>query len=403
VTSSLKPFVLPRLLVFVVAVCLAGLAIGPGRAAATPIPPDKLGTPADYHGYVNGRFLLLNMHGGLLHPNVDSVRENVRYAHWMNAGAIRIFATDQDQEGPEDAEWLGHRIADLAPTLREHGVKLIVALVNNHQEVPGEWPESTGMKDGYWQLLLPFYTQSWRGAYLEFSQRLIRTVLDRGARDVVLAWELGNELHTPDDPPQVLAFVNDMAAEIRRLDPYTPLLPGTMGTHHLDSRGASDSRGMNVGVAHRLYCDAPIDAYTLHAYDWLDGERWGDMPIHWDLNFVVTRPCANGRRLPVIVEEIGTSRSLPGAWGPEDEERRFQQELHQLRMVLGYEDVVAVGAWSSESPNVSRRRFDDRRGLTSYGPDRDGSGSCYPDLRYPDEQGVRCRLENVLRNLPALP
>jgi hypothetical protein len=364
--------------------------------SATPTPPGVADSPADYYGYMNGRFLLLNMHGALFHPDIESVRENVRYAAWMNAGVIRVFATDSAQRGPEDGDWVGHRIADVAPTLREHRVKLIVALVNNHQEVPGERPESVGMKDGYWQLLLPFYTDTWRGAYLEFSRRVIRTVVGRGARDVIFAWELGNELHSPDDPPRVLGFIDDMAAEVRRIDPDTPLLPGTMGAHHLDPWTA------NSAVAERLYCEGPIDAYTLHGYDWLDADRWGDMPIHWDLEQVITRPCSNGRKLPVIVEELGTSRELPNTWGSDEEERRLEQELRQLRTVLGYDQVVGVGAWSSESPLVSRRRFDSRRGLTSYGPNRDGSGSCYPPVAQAPP-GARCRLENVLRNLPALP
>lgn len=379
-----------------VAALLAGLVM-PDVARATPVPPGSFDSPADYHGFLNGRFLLLNMHGALFHPGLAPVQENVRYAAWMNAGAIRVFATDSSLQGAEDAEWIADRIADLAPTLREHRVKLIVALVNNHQEVPNERPESAGMKDGHWQLLLPFYLDNWRGAYLDFSRRLIRKVLERGARDVILAWELGNELHTQDDPPRLLAFIEAMAVEIRRIDPETPLLPGTMGTQHLQTGP------LNVEVARKLYCEAPIDAYTLHAYDWLDPDRPGDMAIHWDLEYVVSGPCPNGRKLPVIVEELGTSRELPNMWGPDDEERRFAQELVQLKMVLGYDRVVGVGAWASEAPNVSRRRFDDRRGLTSYGPYRDGSGSCYPPVANWDPPGMRCRLEHVLRNLPSLP
>ena len=378
---------------------LTVLAVGSaGPARATPIPPSQIGGPAEYGGFVNGRFLLLNMHGGLLHPDIEPVRENVRYATWMNAGVIRIFATDSTQQSTEDGAWVGHRIADLAPTLREHRIKLIVALVNNHQEAPGERPESAGFKDGHWQLLLPFYTDSWRGAYLDFSRRLIGTVLARGARDVIFAWELGNELHTQDDPPQILRFVAEMATEVRRLDPETPLFPGTMGAHHLDPRNPTD-----LSIAHRLYCEAPIQAYTLHGYDWLDGERWGDMPIHWDLNFLVNRPCPNGRRLPVLVEELGTSRELPNVWSADEEERRLEQELLQLRMVLAHDEVVGIGVWSAESPLVGRRRYDNRRGLTSFGPARDGSGSCYPPAADSAASGVRCRLEQVLRNLPALP
>jgi hypothetical protein len=155
-------------------------------------------------------------------------------------------------------------------------------------------------------------------------------------------------------------------------------------------------------MGRRLYCEAPIDAYTLHGYDWLDPDRWGDMPIHWDLNYVINRPCPNGRRLPVIVEELGTSRQLFNVWGADDEERRFQQELHQLRMVLRHDDVVGVGSWSSESPLTPPRRHDDRRGLTSFGPGRDGHGSCYPPASSMTP-GYRCRLEQVLRNLPTMP
>ena len=72
-------------------------------------------------------------------------------------------------------------------------------------------------------------------------------------------------------------------------------------------------------------------------------------------------------------------------------------------MVLAHDEVVGIGAWSAESPLVGRRRHDNRRGLTSFGPDRDGSGSCYPPAAQATTPGVRCRLEQVLRSLPALP
>ena len=62
-----------------------------------PLPPSRIGTSADYQGFINGRFLILNMHGGMLHRSIDPVYENLRYAAWMNAGAIRMFATDSTQ------------------------------------------------------------------------------------------------------------------------------------------------------------------------------------------------------------------------------------------------------------------------------------------------------------------
>ena len=376
-------------------VLCTGFTPAPAPATTMPIPPSKLGTAADYQGFINGRFLILNMHGGFMHRAIDPVQENIRYAAWMNAGAIRIFATDSTQTSLEDANWLGDRIADMAPALRANDLKLIVALVNNHEEVPKEQSSSVGMKDGFWQHLLPFFQGNWRGPYLDFSRRLISTVINRGARDVILAWEYGNELNTQDDPPLVISFMEQMHTEIRQLDTVTPIWPGTMGSHHLN-------RAYDYTVARRLYCEGPIDAYTLHTYDWVDAYHPGDMPIDRDLNYVVNYPCENGRKLPVVVEELGTSRELPGRYTADDENGRIEQEINELRMVLSYDQVVGVGAWSSESPNTPVFRHDNRRGLTSFGPNRDGSGSCYPGAGE-GMGGARCRMEQILRNLPSRP
>jgi hypothetical protein len=381
---------------FVLALLVLVLGSSPAPADAMPFPPNRIGTAADYQGFINGRFLILNMHGGFLHPSIDPVQENIRYAAWMNAGAIRIFATDSSQRSANDATWLGNRIADVAPALRAYDVKLIVALVNNHQEVPGEPKNSTGMKDGYWQHLLPFFTGNWKGPYLTFSRNLISTVINRGARDVILAWEYGNELNTQDDPPVVLDFMEQMHDEIRKLDPVTPIWPGTMGSHHL-------TPAWEYSLARRLYCEGPIDAYTLHTYDWIDSDHPGDMPINEDLNFVVNYPCANGRKLPVVIEELGTSRELPGVYSADNEQGRLNQEIYQLRTFLAYDQVVGIGSWSSESPLTPVWRHDNRRGLTSWGPNHDGSGSCYPGVSLEQSGGMRCRLETILRNLPTPP
>ena len=184
------------------------------------------------------------------------------------------------------------RIADIAPMLRAAHIRLIVALVNNHRAVPQEPATSSGWMDSYWQLLLPFYTTTWRGAYQSFVSALISTVDSRGALDVMYAWELGNELHTPAQPDALIPFISDAAALVRALDPLTPILPGTMGANHVEP-GHPESP-----IARWLYCDAPIDAYTLHAYDWVSPQRPGDMPINWDLDTITARPCPNGRTLP---------------------------------------------------------------------------------------------------------
>lgn len=345
---------------------------------------------------VNDRFLILNMHGLLFHERLSDIQENIDYAQWMNAGAIRVFATDASR----DIHWTGgevaERIIEMAPMLRAANIKLIVALVNNHQEVPGEEPSSAGWMDGYHQLLLPFYAGNWRMAYRQFMSELIWLVKERGARDVIWAWEIGNEIHTQQDPPLVLSFIQQVVGVMRSIDDRTPILPGIMGSNHLEPWA------MDSAVARELFCQSPVSAYTLHTYDWRDEYRSGDMPIQWDLRYTVRTLCEDGRALPVIVEELGTSRELPGVYGALEEQKRLEAEMAQIRFVLSQPSVAAVGAWSAESPRTRRLRHDRRRGLTSYGADADGSGSCWGT--FPGEPtGARCQLEQVLRDLPRAP
>lgn len=343
---------------------------------------------------INGRFLLLNMHGALFHSDIRDLEEDIAYAAWMRAGAIRVFATDNNTLKNWSGAEVGNRIADVAPVLRANGVKLLVALVNNHRPVPGEPAESHGLMDGFHQLLLPFYTTNYPKAYLPFVREVIGTVKQRGALDVIFAWEFGNELHATMSPEAIIPFMTNVAAEIRRLDPDRPILPGSMGVLHLNPGNPRSPLGP------WLYCDAPVDAYTLHSYDWQDQNLQGDSAITHDFDLVLSRPCPNGRKLPVIIEELGTSRSMPGVYSAAEEDKRVDQEVKQLRLVLSRPNitVIGVGPWNAESPKLrDRLYFDNRRGLTSYGPNNDGGGSCYAG-----ENGARCRFEQILRSLPFL-
>ncbi len=342
---------------------------------------------------LNGGYLLVNNHGMLFHAELSDIQEDVAYARWLGSGIVRVFGTDNNGLHRWDGIRVGTRIAEIAPILRAAHVRLIVAFVNNHRAVPGELASSEGWMDNYMQLLLPFYTTNWRGAYLRFVHDLVGAVESRGARDAIFAWELGNELHTPRQPDALVPFITDAVQEVRALDPVTPILPGTMGANHVEPGNA------NSPIARWLYCDAPVDAYTLHAYDWVSRQRPGDMPIDWDLDNILAQPCPNGRNLPVIVEELGTSRGLPGVYTADDERGRLQQELHQIEFVRRFPQVVGFGVWNGESPRLMDRTFwDNRRGLTSYGAASRGGGSCYDPL--PEAAlGVRCQLEQALRGL----
>ena len=247
--------------------------------------------------------------------------------------------------------------------------------------------------DGYWQLLLPFYTTTWRGPYQSFVSALISTVDSRGALDVMYAWELGNELHTPAQPDALIPFISDGVALVRALDPRTPILPGTMGANHVEP-GPRNRQSRGGCTVRRRSTRTPCTRTTGSVHN-----VPGDMPINWDLDTITTRPCPNGRALPVIVEELGTSRGLPGVYSADDERGRLRQELRQIDFVRSYPQVVGFGVWNGESPRlVDHTFFDTRRGLTSYGSIARGGGSCYdpaPDLA----PGVRCQLEQALRGM----
>jgi hypothetical protein len=343
---------------------------------------------------LNGGFLAVNMHGMLFHPALSDIQEDLAYARWLGAGVIRVFATDSNGAQHWDGTRVGTRIAEIAPMLRAAHLRLIVPFVNNHQPVPGELAASSGWMDNYPQLLLPFYTGNWRGAYLQFVHDLVTTVESHAALDVIFAWELGNELHTPRQPDALIPFVTESVAQVRALDPVTPILPGTMGANHIEPGNAHSS------IARWLYCDAPVDAYTLHAYDWVSPAQPGDMPIDWDLGNIVSQPCPGGRTLPVIVEELGTSRALTGVYTSDDERGRVEQERRQIELVRRFPQVVGFGVWNAESPRlVDRTSVDTRRGLTSYGANAEGGGSCYDPTPDP-APGARCQLEQLLRDSP---
>ena len=386
-----------RLLV-VFAVAAAGLVLLAPLALADPTTgtTDTTRTPAPTSRVsatdpLNGGFLVLNMHGMLFHPQTSDIGEDLNYARWLGGGIVRVFATDSSGTHKWDGTRVGSRIAEIAPMLRAAHLRLIVALVNNHAAVPGESPDSIGWMDNYIQLLLPFYTTNWRNAYYGFVHDLISTVESNNDQDVIYAWELGNELHTPRQPEALIPFISQDAAYVRQLDPVTPIFPGTMGANHVEP-GQPNSQ-----IARWLYCQAPVDAYTLHAYDWVSRQRPGDMPIDWDLDNIVSQPCDTGRQLPVLVEELGTSRALPGVYTADDEADRLQQEERQIAFVRSFPQVVGWGVWNAESPRLLDRTFvDTRRGLTSYGSNQQGGGSCY-DPRPDPVPGVRCQLEQVLR------
>ena len=181
--------------------CTSGL---PVAAAQGVVPPaqatvnSNLAVPASDIGALNGGVVIANMHGMLFHPQLQRHQEDVNYARWLGSGVIRVFATDSqgrlDWDGTArrrphcrhradaargarpadrgDGQQPSRRSGRARDELRLDGQLLAAAAALLHHHLARRVPS-------------PFVTA------------LIRTVQARGAQDVIFAWELGNELHTP--------------------------------------------------------------------------------------------------------------------------------------------------------------------------------------------------------------
>lgn len=338
-----------------------------------------------YH-FLNGGCLIANNHELLFLP-LDAVPPAIGYASNLGAKVIRVFCTDasfdyhflggpvKDQNAPEIiGQRVGERIAQIAPWLRGTGIKLIAALANNHRPVPGEKPEAFVFFDKYDQLSEAFYTTLWQDAYARYANAIIRTVVNLGAKDVIFAWEPVNEGHTPYNPPVFLNFFKEVVGFIRAIDNQTMIAPGTMGINHLEP-GRPDSP---AGLEFYRYLHRMGNTFiTLHAYDlrFSNGQvtSAGDMPIHWDMDLLNAHPEID---LPIIVEEIGTSRE---AYSNQDE--RLEAELETIRYLLD-KGAWGFGPWSATN---QAKYGDTRRGPTSF------------------DDGLREKLEQAYKNLPRRP
>jgi hypothetical protein len=343
--------------------------------------------------FLNGKFILANHHGLLFVPYPEVFIPDINYAKFLNAGVIRVFATDVNLANfwPKDhwtGENVGKRIAEFAPLIRANGLKLVVALVNNHCPVPGENEKAFGSFDGYTQLTEDFYANFWKGAYSQFVRELITTVTKLKALDTIFAWEIGNELHTPYHPPLFVDFFKGAVKLIRSVDPKTKIAPGTMGINHLDP-GKTNSK---MGLEFYQYLQKIGSFVTLHDYNRILDDQGntifnGDMPIQWDLDLIAR--C--GLRLPYVVEELGYQQSLPPYWEKDQVEKKFDYEMRAIRSLL-QNQVWGIGPWAA---NLDPKWGDGSRGPTSY-PGR----SIYTNWQSDD---WRAKVEKIYQNLPSPP
>jgi hypothetical protein len=352
--------------------------------------------------FLNGGCLIANHHELLF--TTDLFWEQLAYYAIMKARVIRAMATDANHLLPgrqlSGAE-VGARIALLAPAFRQAGVKLIVALTNNHCPVPGDEKYAGNRAQVgdpsrvYYEILEPWFDGGFRENYLPFVGALITTVHKLGAQDVIFAWEPGNELHTPAEPEKLLSFYEEVTAFIKDLDPDTMLASGTMGINHLDP-------GQPLSpVAREIYQLDAFDFVTLHSYDFiLEEDMWtgvcdrimspGDMPTDWDFHLLREL----GSRKPVVIAEMGTSYTLPPWWEAPDQVERLVYEAR----LIDYARINGAVGWGPWSLTTQGERIGDGyRGPCSY------PGMSLFETGGRPTDSPRARIEECYRSLPLPP
>ena len=355
----------------------------------------------DYR-YLNGGCLMANHHEFLF--TMDLFWEQLIYYGIMSARVIRCMATDANHLIPgrqlSGAE-VGARIVLLAPALRMAGIKLVVAFTNNHCPVPGDdkyagiTPQVGDPSRTYYEILEPWFEGGFRENYLPFVKDLISTVSTFGARDVIFAWEPGNELHTPLNPEKLLRFYQEVTSFIRGLDPDTKIASGTMGINHIDPSQPDSS------VAAAIYQLEDFDIITLHTYDFiLERDTWttdwdrivsaGDMPIDWDFQLLKSQQVNK----PVLIEEAGTTFALPPRWQDPGQVERLVYEARMLDYTLE-NGAIGWGPWSLTTHG--ERIGDGYRGPCSY------PGMSLWETGGQPTDSPRARLEECYRNLPRPP
>jgi len=354
----------------------------------------------DYQ-FLNGGCLIANHHEFLF--TNELFWEQLIYYQIMGVKVIRAFATDANKLTPYQCSGIdvGNRISQMAPALRERGIKLIVPFTNNHCPVPGDGkyagnrPQIGDPTRTYYEILEPWFEGGFRENYLPFVRDLITTVLRNKAQDVIFAWEPGNELHTPYNPEKLLNFYREATAFIKKLDPETKIASGTMGVNHIAPFTPF------CQACQEIYKLENFDIITLHAYDlildWNPATRNfdkvlsnGDMPIQWDFDFIRNIGFAK----PLVIEEIGTSRILPPYWNEADELNKLIHEARVVDYTLR-NGAIGWGPWSFTTQGD--RIGDGNRGPCSY------PGTSLFQTNGQTTDSARTRIEEVYRNLPQCP
>jgi hypothetical protein len=188
---------------------------------------------------------------------------------------LRVFAANHDVSD----QVASARLGSLLDACEARGLVVIAALTDEYATgFSPQGDDGAYAVDGNGYTVL---TDAWYAAgYQEVYRPWVATVVAENAgHPALFGWEPGNETKSPAAPDTWLAWLADVAGLIRRLDPDTPVVAGTI-----------DVSSTFVGSVSSIA--SVVDVMTVHLYD---GATSSDLSSAASLG------------VPIVVEEAGFS------------------------------------------------------------------------------------------------
>lgn len=282
----------------------------------------------------------------------ENAQNGVFFHYWNPALGMPAF-----HDGPHGLERLDRTIAWAG----QRGLRLILPLVNYWSDFGGvdqylQWFGLTGRDEFF---IHPEVKSAYRG-YLEHLALRVNTRTGRRYRDepAILAWELINEPRCASRDGRLVAWVEEMSAFLKRLDPNHLIGVGDEGYARQTRRPwkrrlSSPHSGADWK---RLLAAPAIDFGTCHLYpapaSKEDPARSGRRRIREHLKA--------GRRAgkPVLVEEFGVKMDTDGA-GRDNVYRAWLDEVVKNQ-------GAGAAVWMIASSFENGSRYPDYDGYTIY-------------------------------------
>jgi hypothetical protein len=198
----------------------------------------------------------------------------------MRGSLVRVFVGNRFIGDAEAAQ----RLAKFLQQAATYHVRVVATLIDFYAS--GFFPQGvdryyTDPWNGTFLLNHAFFAGGYKERYLPFVRAVVTA--NRGNPNLY-AWEYGNELKDAANPQDLIAFMNDVGATIRGIDPAVPISTGMLNAAHT---------GLTPSMLYPLLSYA--DILSIHSY----GGTAGREDLAWAQ--------ANGKR--AFIGEYGLGRT----------------------------------------------------------------------------------------------